>query len=137
VRAVLDVNVLISALLSRDGSSGRLIALWLDGAFELVVSDALLAELHRALRYRRLRRHIAEADGDAFIELLRSMALPGVDVARPDPVSRDPGDDYLVALARRSNSVLVTGDDDLLDLARELPIRSPSQFLASLQASVE
>jgi putative PIN family toxin of toxin-antitoxin system len=137
VRAVLDVNVLISGLLSREGSPGRIIALWLDGAFELVVSEALLAELHRALRYPGLRRHIAEEDGDAFIELLRSMALVGVDVPRPDPVSRDPGDDYLVALAKGSNSILVTGDDDLLDLAPELPIQSPASFLARLEPSAE
>jgi len=134
VRAVLDVNVLISALLSKQGAPGRLLAAWLDGVFELVVSDALLAELDRALRYPSLRNLIAEEEAVGFIELLRAMAVAGIDAARPDPVSRDPGDDYIVALAKQTNSVLVTGDDDLLVLAPGLPIQSPATFLAKVSS---
>jgi len=62
------------------------------------------------------------------------MAVAGIDAARPDPVSRDPGDDYIVALAKQTNSVLVTGDDDLLVLAPGLPIQSPATFLAKVSS---
>jgi len=137
VRAVLDVNVLISALLSKRGAPGRLVAAWLDGVFEVVVSEALLAELDRALQYPQLRKLIAEEDAIAFLALLRAMALAGLDAARPDPVSRDPGDDYAVALAKATKSVLVAGDDDLLVLAPGLPIQSPAAFLARLGRSAE
>lgn len=136
MRAVLDVNVLIPALLSKDGAPGRLVAAWLDGVFEIVVSEALLQELDRAFRYPKLRKLIAEEQAAAFIALLRAMAVAGVDAANPDRISQDPGDDYLVALARASSSVLVTGDDDLLVLAPGLPIQSPVAFLASLEGSV-
>lgn len=56
---------------------------------------------------------------------------------RPDPdqpprVSRDPGDDYLVALATSSAAILVTGDRDLLRLAPKLPIQAPADFLELL-----
>ena len=135
MRAVLDVNVLISALLSKHGAPGRLVAAWLDGGFEIVVSEALLQELDRAFRYPKLRKLIAEEQAAAFIALLRAMAVAGVDASNPDRISRDPGDDYLVALARASSSVLVTGDDDLLVLAPGLPIQSPVAFLASLEGS--
>ena len=135
MRAVLDVNVLISALLSKHGAPGRLVAAWLDGVFEIVVSEALLQELDRAFRYPKLRKLIAEEQAAAFIALLRAMAVAGVDAANPDRISQDPGDDYLVALARASSSVLVTGDDDLLVLAPGLPIQSPVAFLASLEGS--
>jgi putative PIN family toxin of toxin-antitoxin system len=133
LRAVLDVNVLVSGLLSRAGAPGRLIALWLGGAFELVVSEALLTELDRALAYPKLREHIGREDAAAFIDLLRSTASMFADAEHADHVSRDPGDDYLVALATASASILVSGDNDLLVLAAELPIQPPPAFLGLLE----
>ncbi len=47
MRALLDVNILISALLSRRGGPAQLLTRWLAGEFELVVSEALLSELER------------------------------------------------------------------------------------------
>jgi uncharacterized protein len=44
-RVVIDSNVLISARLSPRGAPGRLLAAWLAGRFELIVSPALLSEL--------------------------------------------------------------------------------------------
>ncbi len=133
MRVVLDVNVLVSALLSRAGAPGRLIAVWLAGAFELVVSEELLAELGRALAYPKLREHISPEDAADFIALLRATASMLADAERPDHISRDRGDDYLLALARASASVLVSGDRDLLVLAPELPIQEPGAFLEHLQ----
>jgi predicted nucleic acid-binding protein len=43
VRAVLDPNILIAALLSPAGAPAQLVGRWLGGAFELVVSETLLA----------------------------------------------------------------------------------------------
>ena len=133
MRVVLDVNVLVSTLLSRAGAPGRLLALWLEGAFELVVSEELLAELGRALAYPKLREHSSPEDAAGFIALLRSTALMVAGAERPDPISRDPGDDYLLALAKASASVLVSGDRDLLVLAPELPIQEPGALLEHLQ----
>jgi uncharacterized protein len=134
LRAVLDANVLVSAVLSRAGAPGRLIALWLGGAFELVVAEALLAELGRMFSYPKLREYITSEDAADFIELLRITASMFADAEHPDPVSRDPGDGYVVALATMSASILVSGDQDLLVLAPELPIRSPAAFLALLES---
>ena len=132
MRVVLDVNVLVPALLSGSGSPGRLIALWLEGAFELVVSEELLAELSRALAYPKLREHISREDAADFIALLRATASMVADAERPDHISRDRGNDYLVALAKASVSVLVSGDRDLLVLAPELPIHDAGAFLEHL-----
>jgi predicted nucleic acid-binding protein len=52
---VLDVNVLIAALLARNGARGRLLLRWLAGDCELIVSENLLAELSRALSYKKVR----------------------------------------------------------------------------------
>ena len=133
MRAVLDVNVLASALLSRTGAPGRLIVLWLEGAFDLVISEALLLELGRAFGYPQLRKHISSKDAADFIELLRATGSMRPDREQPPHVSRDPGDDYLVALATSSAAILVTGDRDLLSLAPKLPIQAPADFLKLLQ----
>ena len=133
MRVVLDVNVLVSALLSGSGAPGRLIALWLEGAFELVVSEQLLAELGRALAYPKLREYISSEDAAEFIGLLRATASMLADAELPDHISRDPDDDYLVALSSASGSILVSGDRDLLVLAPELPIQEPAAFLEHLE----
>ena len=125
--------MLVSALLSKAGPSGRLIAMWLGGVFELVVSEALLAELERALAYPKLSRHISRDDAADFIDLLRSTASVIADDEHPPPASRDPGDDYVVALAAASAAILVSGDHDLLILAPELPIPTAAAFLALLE----
>ena len=43
--------------------------------------------------------------------------------------SRDPGDDYLIALAYSRKAVLVSGDRDLLELADRMPVFTPVEFL--------
>ena len=99
----------------------------------MVVSEALLAELERALSHPKLRERIGPEDAVDFLELLRSTASMFADAEHPDAVSGDRGDDYLVALATASASILVTGDSHLLVLASELPIQLPTAFLARLE----
>jgi putative PIN family toxin of toxin-antitoxin system len=132
VRAVLDPNVLIASLLSRSGAPALIISRWLAGEFELVVSDALLAELGQALAYPKIRERIAEDEAIAFVELLLQTARPASDPEAPARRSSDPGDDYLLALAEAERAVLVSGDQHLLALAGELPIFTPRAFLDTL-----
>jgi len=128
------VNVFISALLAPTGAPARLIVRWLAGDFELIASKQLLSELARALAYPKLRGRVSREEAAAFIDLLRGTATLNLDLPNPARASRDPADNYLVSLAASSASVLVTGDRDLLELASELPIYSPSSFLAKLPA---
>jgi len=134
VRAVLDPNVLIAGLLSPAGTPAQLIGRWLSGEFELVVSDELLAELERAFTYPKLRRRLDEAETGAFLDLLRRLPVERVeDVDNvPSVGSRDPNDDYLIALAASAHATLVTGDAHLLELADAIPVISPRDFLNSL-----
>jgi putative PIN family toxin of toxin-antitoxin system len=126
VRAVLDVNVLIAGVLSRDGAPAALISRWLAGEFELVVSPLLLDELERTLARPKIRKYVPAEDAADFVELVRTLGDHASDPAEPPSVrSRDGGDDYLVALAETQRAILVTGDKDLLDLAGDLPIESP------------
>ncbi len=133
-RAVLDTNVLVSAFISPTGASARLLIELRAGAFEIVVSPTLLAELDEVLRRPKFRRYASEAEVDAYLSLI------GLDCTiyddpepSPQPVGVDPDDEYLIDLARAARvDALVSGDSHLLDLRDVLPVMTPAEFLASL-----
>ena len=132
LRAVLDVNVLISALLSRTGTPAKLLREWHDGAFELVLSPALIAELSRALAYPRITRYVSADEAEAFTASLAAGATMLQDASSMTYRSSDPDDDYLLALAEEQGAVVVSGDAHLLAFADRLPVYTPAAFLAML-----
>jgi predicted nucleic acid-binding protein len=108
---------------------------WQAGAFELLVSPLLLAELRRAFTYPRLVRLVPPADADAFVAWLGRAAQLAPDPPGPAPVrSEDPADDYLVALAAAERAIVVSGDRHLTALTGRIPVRTPAEFLAELDA---
>jgi putative PIN family toxin of toxin-antitoxin system len=136
VRAVLDPNVIISALLSPTGSPTGVVQAWLEGGYGLVVSPLLLDELERALGYPKLRARVTEAEAREVIELLRRGADLCEDPTGPPPVrSPDPGDDYLVALAAANQALVVSGDRHLLGLGADIPVYGPTEFLSLIEGS--
>jgi putative PIN family toxin of toxin-antitoxin system len=132
VRVVLDVNVLVASLLSQAGAPAQLVLRWLAGDFELIISDKLVIELKRALAYPKVRARVSQREAAAFAHLLELSATKRPDPSAAPKRSRDPGDDYLLALAAASSAVVVSGDGDLLDLSSDFPIHSPAAFLARL-----
>lgn len=135
MRAVFDANVLVSALLSPGGAPAQILSRWLVGEFELVVSERLLAELRRSLSYPKLSKQITAEEAESFVDLLREMAERAEDPPRPPRRSRDPGDDYLLALAEAARAVVVSGDQHLLELADRFPVRSPREFIQALDSA--
>jgi uncharacterized protein len=134
VRAVVDVNVLISGALSAKGSSAEILRAGRDGQFELVISERLLAELRRTLAYPKLRKRIPAEKATAFADWVRDHGALTEDPASPPPIgSRDPDDDSLIALAIHRRAYLITGDQDLLVLRSDLPILTPAQFVTMLR----
>lgn len=132
MRAVLDVNVLISALISPRGAPAQIVAEWESGLFELIASEELIAELRRAGGYPKLRDVLDHADLEDLAEAIRGAASIG---DAPAPISLrsvDPADDYLLALAAAHGAALVTGDRHLLALTDRAPIYAPRDFLEQL-----
>lgn len=129
MRAVLDPNVLISAVLSRTGTPARLLRAWLAGDYELVVSPTLLAELTRVLAYPKISSRVSSAQALDLLDLLRRRADHRPDPDTPPTVhSPDPDDDYLIALAETATAALVSGDTDLTGLANRIPVHTPAAF---------
>ena len=133
MRAVLDVNVIVSAVLSRSGTPARVLSAWSQGAFDLVVSPKLLAELARVLEYPKIREHVVPDEALSLVDWLERSSTIIDDPTDPPPIaSPDPDDDYLIGLAAHAQAMLVTGDDHLLGLAADVPIVSPADFRALL-----
>ena len=133
-RAVLDTNVLVSALISPGGASARLLLELRAGGFELIISQLGFAELREVLDRDQFRRYVTEAEADAYVELIRREGVVRADPSpSPDPMSADPDDEYLIDLARVAGAdALVTGDAHLLDLRAIIPALTPAEFLATL-----
>ena len=133
MRAVLDPNVIVSAVLSRSGTPAKVLRAWLDGAYELVASSALLAELQRVLEYPKIASRVSPSEAAELLDLLRRQARLVADPESPPTVrSPDPGDDYLISLAEAAQAVIVSGDADLQGLADRAPVYTPAAFLAFL-----
>jgi hypothetical protein len=131
LRVVLDPGVLVSALLSPRGAPARLYLLWLSGEFELVACPHLLEELEGVLRRPKFGDLVTPDDVEEFVEVIRRGAIWAENPVIAEAVSRDPGDDYLVALAQAANvDHLVSRDKDLTSLTTASPpVLSPAMFL--------
>ncbi len=133
-RVVLDPNVLISALLTPRGASASIVLHLRTGAFELVTSPALLAELRTVLRRDKFRPYVSLEEAEEFVELIRRESTSMEDPEPPAvPLSEDPGDEYLIQLARAARAdALVSGDPHLTRLRSRIPVKTPREFLNSL-----
>ncbi|HEY4096661.1 MAG TPA: putative toxin-antitoxin system toxin component, PIN family [Baekduia sp.] len=116
-RVVLDVNVFVAACLSPRGT--------------VIVSPLLLAELDRVLRRPKFSRWIAPPQITALVAALEEAATLVPDPPAQPGLTADPGDDYLVALARAAGAdCIVSGDAHLTDLVDPRPpVLTPRAFL--------
>ena len=139
LRAVLDANVLVSALIRPKGPPGQIVVRLLrDRAFTLVTSVAILSEVRRSLAYPRVRKHLIASDDDLDL-WVASLALVGEPVAgslRIAAVAEDPEDDKYIAAALEGRAqFVVTGDAHLLALKTYEGVRmvTPRVFLGLLK----
>ncbi len=107
---------------------------WADGQFDVVVSPLLLAELERVLRRPKFKKSIPLVQVDALLSALSEEGVWTADPEAQPGATPDPGDDYLVALARAGNAeCIVSGDTHLTQLSDPRPpVLTPREFLNSL-----
>jgi putative PIN family toxin of toxin-antitoxin system len=130
VRAVFDTNVLISALLFENSTPAQAFFSAIANG-EILLSIALVDEIHHILYRSKFDRYINDAQREDFIlALVENGTL--VDVTEEISICRDPKDNMILGLAISGKAdVIVTGDADLLDLNpfKDIVILDPQTFL--------
>lgn len=131
VRAVLDTNVLVSALLFERGRLSWLRTGWQQGQIIPVLAQPTARELLRVLAYPKFR--LQSVDRERLLEdLLPWCETWSAAIPSSRHYVRDPHDQVFLDLAlAAATPVLVSGDTDLLALKQEvvpLQIINPADF---------
>jgi putative PIN family toxin of toxin-antitoxin system len=141
MRAVVDTNVLVRALIKPHGTVGPVLLRLRHGEYTLLYAGSLLEELVDVLNRPRIREKYRLTDLD--IQAIVSLILLRGEVVVPEEritACRDPKDDKFleVAVAGKAD-VIVSGDQDLLVLHpfAGIPIVSPAAFLQMLDTGSE
>jgi putative PIN family toxin of toxin-antitoxin system len=139
MRAVVDVNILVRALIKPHGTVGPVLRRLRDGAFTLLYSEAILEELLDVLSRPRIRAKYRLVDDDIETMLLLIL-LRGEPVVPNRRITscRDPLDNkFLEVAAAGKADVIVSGDQDLLVLSpfEGIAVVSPAAFLAMLESA--
>lgn len=134
IRALVDINVIISAVIIARGFPFAIWSAWQAGHFTLLTAEGVLVELQEKLQLPKIsqRYGIDTREATAILALLRSQAeLVLVPTAERVIVTQDPEDDLILAAARIAQAdYLVTGDRRLLELEQYagVSIVSPRKF---------
>lgn len=139
MRAVIDTNVLMAALLWR-GPPHALLEHVRAGTVSLVSSPALLAELADVIRRAKFDAILTRTNTSRERSLAEVRRLAEVidPPPLPQPVCRDPDDDEVLALAIAARvDLIVSGDGDLLSLGSfaGIPIIAPAQAVGLIEAT--
>lgn len=120
LRAVIDTNLLISAVIAPKGLPNKLIRAWQKDRIILIFSPRLIRELEEVSQRDKFKQyHLFTEQAVELIDNIKAFAE--IILSMPEeqlPIrSRDPKDDKLLACALSAHvDYLITGDEDLLIL---------------------
>jgi putative PIN family toxin of toxin-antitoxin system len=136
MRAVVDTNILVRAVIRPQGTVGPVLLRLRQGEYTLLYARSLLEELIDVLNRPRIRDKYRLTGGD-IQTVLGLILLRGEEVTPLERITacRDPKDDKFleVAVAGQADAI-VSGDQDLLVLHpyAGIPIVTPRAFLRML-----
>jgi putative PIN family toxin of toxin-antitoxin system len=136
MRAVVDTNILVRAIIRPQGTVGPVLLRLRQGEYTLLYARSLLEELIDVLNRPRIRDKYSLTGGD-IQTVLGLILLRGEEVTPVERIAacRDPKDDKFleVAVAGQADAI-VSGDQDLrvLHPYAGIPIVTPRAFLRML-----
>ena len=136
-RVVLDTNIFVSALLSKNGTPTKIIDAWRERIFLVITCEAATLEIQRVLDelFATGKYAITKEQTESVIHLLRTDAIqvPGqMNVSGAIP--QDPDDEKFLAIALEGEAeIIISGDNHLLNLGKyqNIIIQTARQFLDS------
>ena len=138
IRAVLDTNVWVSAILTPGNPPAKILELALTGKIRLIISPGIIREIGQVLKYPKVKKalnkqRITSQDVDEVILKLLKVGLITSGEILAAGVSDDPADDMVIACALEGHAdFIISGDHHLTDLEdyQGIKIVAPSTFLA-------
>ena len=110
MRLVVDTNVLVSALISRQSAPYAIYQGWRDKKWRLYTCEVQLSEIREVNRRIAIAARIRPSEAGFLLNSLRHLAVLEHELPEVKR-SPDPNDDFLLALAQASRAqYLVTGD---------------------------
>ena len=133
VRAVVDTNVLISALL-QNGIPRKIWLAFKRGEFKLLISPLMFQEVVLVAarpKFHHVIKEIDRKEAALFIELFAEFIEP----KKAIELSRDPDDNHILSCGLEAD-VIVSGDGDIYTLkdSFSVPIMKPREFLTWLES---
>ena len=138
MKVVLDANIYVSSMVNTQGNPSRIMTYWERGDFDVLVSDSIIGEVGRVLRYPRIvKRHRQdEKTINRFLELLASEAMVVKPTKILDIIKEDESDNrYLECAIEGKAQYIVSGDKHLLGIGeyKGIIILPPAAFVALLE----
>ncbi|MBM3125425.1 MAG: putative toxin-antitoxin system toxin component, PIN family [Chloroflexi bacterium] len=136
-RLVIDTNLFVSALLSREGAPARVIDAWRARKFLVITSEAAILEVERVLRDLAASGKYRLSDDaiDSVVTLLKKDAvLVSGQMEAKGAIPEDPDDEKFLSIALEGEAkVIISGDRHLLKLARfrDITIQTAREFIDS------
>ena len=131
MRAVLNTNIVVSGIFFRPSNPGRILNLWWEQKFNLVISDFLYKENLKVLLRVNKKLGGRETLIEKFKWAIKNYASQ-VEITPQAKICRDKKDNQVLDTAFQGKAdFLVSGDKDLLVLEkyRRIPILTPAKFL--------
>lgn len=140
IRAVIDVNVLVSSVIGPLGNSRKVLLAWDKSLFDVIISSGIIRELEEKLKLPRITKHFNKNSASDIYwlkELLKTqseiISIPSNEI---ESITGDPEDDYVLETAAKGRvDYLITGDIKLKNLKKykNVKILSPKDFIKILR----
>jgi putative PIN family toxin of toxin-antitoxin system len=114
-RIIIDTNLWISFLLTRDSKLDQLLS---NNLVTLLFSQDLITEFIEVSRRPKFRKYFSPSDLEALLVSISTKAI-FIEVSSLVDIAPDPKDNFLLTLEKDGNAThLITGDKELLSLKK-------------------
>ncbi|MBU0694378.1 MAG: putative toxin-antitoxin system toxin component, PIN family [Candidatus Omnitrophica bacterium] len=138
LKVVIDINLFVSGVISKRGNPAKLLQLWRDRAFLVVISEQMVEEFGRVLRYSRIRNkyNLQDEEIEQTVGAIKKISVVVPDVIKLDVVKNDPDDNKVLACALAVKAdYIISGDRHLLNLGvfKDIPAVTVKDFIDNIE----